>query len=278
MTKIMFILGIILRILDLNEYVAFNYEKYECRKIIAERVRIRNGGYMDLGEEYLYRALSKKEMMVLTGICDFLVGYFLDDKNYFTLSSFFSDSYSSIENLVFLACLHGFSLPSEILLVINPYLICLSNITFLEKLTFFIKYIEIIDLKSLISHNPSLNALWFFYLNIFDQYFLYFHRIFFLAMLFLSSISSGDIHMKLTIFLFFNPSKYKHYLFLHLFTDKIKKKTIGSICYIMLCFVNLYINWLFLHLDIGNPNFINWINLIYVLMTMFDYNSELFIK
>lgn len=272
-----FLIGLTFRFLGLYDKFAFNHEKYEYTTELSTRItqNPNHSEYLNICEYLLHTTFTKNTLHILTAIIDYSIASYYYNTNYYLIASCLGHIYSSLENAIFFCLTKGYTFPMEFLFMIDPYFICLSNDTLTYKIIFMINYLELIDQRSKVVYRPCVNVLWFFYQNIFQQYYIYFYRLFFLIMLFLSSIINIDLRVKITILLFFKPATYKNYLFLYCMVDKSKRVDM-MLVYVGLCFFNLYVNWLYLYLGIGNLNFVNWTNLLFVIISLVDYNIEVF--
>lgn len=273
-----FLIGLILRASGILELITFNHEKYEYKHELVKRYSHIPGNdeYIHFFEYILLLLLNRNSMLILTAITDYYIGSQIMDSFYFILTSVFCDVYSTFENIFILLSFKEISIPMDLLFMANPYFIALSNDTFIQKALFMINHFEVLNLQSKVLHYPAINVFWFFYLNIFEQYHVFFHYLFFLTMLYLSSLTTNDIQTKITILLFFSNSTYKNYILFYCLSKLNRKRFNLPLMYLFLIFLNLYVNWLYLNLGIGNPNFINWTNLIFVIITLLDHNSEVF--
>lgn len=272
--------GIIIRYVNRFFVADLYYKSAEyCYEMIHRSYFLKHVFFtMNFFEELMYYIIPENFIMLFIFICDLFISLNINVPDYFIASPFLGYNYSSIENLIIVFYVkYNILFIPEFLFLINPYFIILSSNNFIENATFFVDNNEHL-LKALdCLHLPCTNGFWFFYLNMFKEYQMFFHKIILLSYLYISSlVDKNNKYLLIMLAYIFGKSDYKNYMLLYYLR---KNKNLDCrLFYILLFIFDKYITYMFMNCGSGNLNFVNWMNFIFILLNIYELNLDIFIN
>lgn len=110
-------------------------------------------------------------------------------------------------------------------------------------------------------HTPSFNITWFAYIHLFETYSYLIFNIINITVFY--CILNLKWTQKFQFLLFFKPSSFRNYLVYF-------SKSRLLFLYLSLYFMYIYADFLVFNVGIGNPNFLNWICVLFIIVFMHD--------